>query len=321
MKLTRRALYQRLRQVRCLLLDVDGVLTDGKLHFTSDGQELKSFDVHDGHGLAMAQRAGLLVGLVSGRPSAATSRRAADLGINIVAQSSGNKMDAVAEIQRAHQLQAAQIGYVGDELVDLPVLRRVGVAIAVANAVPEVKAAAHYVTRRPGGAGAVREVVELILKAQAKWPSVLAKYLAAVLAAGSITVAGLAAADTVPAAGWIEKFEVPEYDEAGNLKWKLTGDRAWLQRDGRWEIENARAEFYQSNTVIFVFSAPTCQLDRAGKRATTDGPVRLESNRLLVTGTGGDWNDATGAVTVRSNAQVVVREPEPNWPAPPGAKP
>src|SRR6266446_618390 len=168
---------ERLKKIRCLLMDVDGVLTDGKLHFTSDGKEFKSFDVQDGHGIAMANRAGLLLGLVSGRPSKATEKRAADLGVEIVKQAPVNKMDMIEEIKLEHNLRDEEIAFVGDELVDLPVLRRVGLAVAVPNAVDEVKALAHYTTKRRGGDGAVREVIEMILKAQGSWEDVIAKYM------------------------------------------------------------------------------------------------------------------------------------------------
>ena len=162
-------LSRRLKKIRCLLLDVDGVLTDGKIHFTSTGEEFKSFDIQDGHGIAMALRTGLLVGFVSGRPSAATTKRAADLGVKIVLQSPVNKMESVETVKAEHQLSDEEICFVGDELVDLPVLRRVGLAVAVPNAVAEVKAVAHYTTRRTGGDGAVREVIEMILKATGRW--------------------------------------------------------------------------------------------------------------------------------------------------------
>jgi 3-deoxy-D-manno-octulosonate 8-phosphate phosphatase (KDO 8-P phosphatase) len=177
LKPNRRDLNARLKKIRCLLMDVDGVLTDGKLHFTSDGQEFKTFDIQDGHGIAMAQRVGLRIGFISGRPSAATAKRAADLGVSIVLQSPSNKADMVAEVLTKHKLQPDEVAFVGDELVDLPALRRAGLAVAVPNAVAEVKAIAHYTTKRRGGDGAVREVIELILNAQGKWAEAIAKYM------------------------------------------------------------------------------------------------------------------------------------------------
>ena len=177
MRIAKGMLHRRLRKIRCLLLDVDGVLTDGKLHFTSDGREFKTFDVQDGHGIAMAQRVGLTVGFISGRPSKATTQRAADLGVKIVLQKPTNKMEMVEEVKRQHGFANDEIAFIGDELVDLPPLRRVGLAVAVPNAVDEAKRAAHYVTRRRGGDGAVREVIELILKAQGSWKRATAKYM------------------------------------------------------------------------------------------------------------------------------------------------
>jgi len=159
-------------------MDVDGVLTDGKLHFTSDGKEFKTFDVQDGHGIAMAQRVGLTIGLISGRPSKATTRRAADLGVKIVLQQPTDKMEMVDRVKRRRGFTNAEIAFIGDELVDLPVLRRVGLAVAVPNAMDEVKRVAHYVTRQRGGDGAVREVIEMILKAQGSWKKAIAKYMA-----------------------------------------------------------------------------------------------------------------------------------------------
>ena len=171
------SIAERSRKIQCLLMDVDGVLTDGKLHFTSDGEEFKTFDVQDGHGIAMAQRVGLTIGFISGRPSKATVCRAKDLGVKIVLQKPVNKMEMVQEVNRKHGFTSDEIAFIGDELVDLPVLRRVGLAVAVPNAMDEVKRVAHYVTRRRGGDGAVREVIELILKARGLWKTAIAKYM------------------------------------------------------------------------------------------------------------------------------------------------
>jgi 3-deoxy-D-manno-octulosonate 8-phosphate phosphatase (KDO 8-P phosphatase) len=286
-------------------MDVDGVLTDGKLHFTGNGDEFKSFDVQDGHGIAMAQRAGLRIGFVSGRPSQATTRRAADLGVAIVLQAATNKMELVEQVKTRHGYRDEELGFIGDELVDLPVLRRVGLAVAVRNAMPEVKRAAHYVTRRAGGDGAVREVIEMILKAQKSWDKVIAKYLV-ILTCAWLPVAAAAASNEM-ATGYIEKFEVPETDENGVLRWKLKGDRAQLRMDGTMDLQNARAEFYQSNKVAMVLSAPQCLLDRVKKRAATDGPVTLENPDMTVTGIGAVWDQATGSVILKSNVQVEVR--------------
>ena len=177
MRSTKSSLNKRLKRIRCLLLDVDGVLTDGKIHFASSGEEFKTFDAQDGHGIAMAQRVGLTIGFISGRPSMATTRRAADLRVKIVLQKPTNKMDMVEQVKAQHGFTDDEIAFMGDELVDLPALRRVGLAVAVPNAMPEVRRMAHYVTRRHGGDGAVREVIEMILKARGLWKQATAKYM------------------------------------------------------------------------------------------------------------------------------------------------
>lgn len=306
----KRTLSARLKKIRCLLLDVDGVLTDGKLHFTSDGQEFKSFDIQDGHGIAMALRAGLLVGFVSGRPSKATEKRAADLGVNILRQGPVNKMTMVDTIKAEHKLRDEEICFVGDELVDLPVLRRAGLAVAVPNAVAEVLDASHYVTRRKGGDGAVREVIEMILKANRQWAAVTAKYMTILVAALCLAGTALAGTNTQSqasgAGGYVEKFEVPQRDDKGNLTWKLSGDRALFRSDGLMDIINARAELYSSNKVTLIFTTPVCVLDRAHNRAATDAPVRVEREGMIMTGIGGDWNGSNTTVNVHSNVQVQI---------------
>jgi 3-deoxy-D-manno-octulosonate 8-phosphate phosphatase (KDO 8-P phosphatase) len=307
-QLSRPQLTQRLRKIRGLLLDVDGVLTDGKLHFTSNGEEFKTFDVQDGHGISMALRAGLLVGFVSGRPSKATEKRAADLGVTILRQGPVNKMQMVETIKTEHNLRDEEICFVGDELVDLSVLRRAGLAVAVPNAVAEVKAAAHYITRRQGGGGAVREVIEMILKGTDRWQAVTAKYLAVLLAAMCLTGTLLAGAtnDQSQASGYVEKFEVPQRDQQGNLTWKLSGDRALFRPDGLMDIINCHVELYSSNKVTLVFTTPICVLDRANNRAATDAPVRVEREDMIMTGIGGEWIGSNTTITVRSNVQVQI---------------
>jgi 3-deoxy-D-manno-octulosonate 8-phosphate phosphatase (KDO 8-P phosphatase) len=160
-----RSLRQRARTIRFLVMDVDGVLTDGTIVCGPDGREWKTFHVHDGFAITAGQQAGLRMALISGRTSEAVARRAAELGLAEVHQGT-----------RRHGLTDAAAAFIGDDLVDLPLLRRVGLAIAVADAAPEVRAAAHYVTAAPGGRGAVREVIRLILDAQGRWGEVLERF-------------------------------------------------------------------------------------------------------------------------------------------------
>ena len=167
------AVAARARKIRLLLMDVDGVMTDGHVYLLGlrDGSatEMKAFNSQDGAGLKMAQDAGLRTGLISGRDSAAVTRRARETGIEFVYQGRAEKIPAYEEILRKAGVQESEVAYVGDDLPDVPVMKRVGLAIAVANAVPEVQRAADLVTRQRGGDGGVREAIEVILKAQRKW--------------------------------------------------------------------------------------------------------------------------------------------------------
>ncbi len=170
-------LNARLARVKLFLCDVDGVLTDGMV-LMGGGVESKRFNIRDGLGLKMLQRQGVKVGWVSRRPSGATQQRAADLKIDFLVQSDSNKVEAIESILRKVGLNWPQVCYVGDDVVDLGVLNRVGVGVAVANGVEEARAAADYVTKMAGGQGAVREVVELVLKAQGRWKQIVAEYSA-----------------------------------------------------------------------------------------------------------------------------------------------
>jgi 3-deoxy-D-manno-octulosonate 8-phosphate phosphatase (KDO 8-P phosphatase) len=169
-------LLERARKTRLLMMDVDGVLTDGRIIQDGHGHELKVFDVKDGHGIVMAHRAKLRTALISGRESETITRRAEELGIELVFQKIWNKLEVYEKILVDTELTHDEVAYIGDDLIDIPLLRRVGLAVAVADAVDEVKAAAHLITQRPGGQGAVREVIELILRAQGHWDSLLERY-------------------------------------------------------------------------------------------------------------------------------------------------
>ncbi len=162
--------------VRLLLFDVDGVLTDGVVLMHSDGSESKSFHIRDGAALVWAQRAGLTVGLLSARSSGATSHRAAQLGIRIVAQGVGNKVEAYEAIRRQAGLEDEAVGFMGDDLLDLPVLTRVGLSAAPADGAAEVRSRVDWVSESPGGRGAVREMIELVLRAQNRWDDLVREY-------------------------------------------------------------------------------------------------------------------------------------------------
>jgi 3-deoxy-D-manno-octulosonate 8-phosphate phosphatase (KDO 8-P phosphatase) len=171
-------LHSHLKRVKWLLCDVDGVLTDCSVFIGAAGSEFKRFDIQDGFGLVLLRRAGLKTGWVSARPSAATTARARELKIHFLIQQKDrlSKVAAIEKLLAREKTSWDEVCFVGDDIVDLGALRRAGVGVAVANAVGEAKAAARLVTCAAGGHGAVREVVELILKAQKKWNPFVAHY-------------------------------------------------------------------------------------------------------------------------------------------------
>jgi 3-deoxy-D-manno-octulosonate 8-phosphate phosphatase (KDO 8-P phosphatase) len=171
------SIHSRLKRVKLFLCDVDGVLTDGSVYL-GGAREIKQFHIRDGLGLIFLRRAGLKVGWVSARPSPVTEARAAELGIDFLVQQGDrvSKTGAVEKLLRRTKLDWEAVCFVGDDVVDLGPLTRAGLAVAVADARPEVKTAAHCVTRAAGGHGAVRETAEMILMAQKKWDSIIAHY-------------------------------------------------------------------------------------------------------------------------------------------------
>ena len=169
---------ERARGVRLMIFDVDGVLTDGTLLYGPQGEELKAFSAHDGHGIKMLAASGVGCALLSGRRSAAVAARAAELGIATVLQGIENKLQVFQELVTSHRLGVMQTGFMGDELVDLPVLTRCGFACAPHEAPEAVRARVHYVAAAAAGRGAVREVCELVMRAQRTYDPALAKYLA-----------------------------------------------------------------------------------------------------------------------------------------------
>jgi 3-deoxy-D-manno-octulosonate 8-phosphate phosphatase (KDO 8-P phosphatase) len=164
---------KRAKRIRLLLLDVDGVLTDGRIIFDGCGREVKFFHIRDGQGIRLLQQAGIKVGILTGRKSKAVDLRARELGMDLVFQKIRDKARALESILKKEKLRAEQVGYAGDDLVDIAVLNSVGLAITVPEASPEVKAVVQYTTRLPGGQGAVREISEMILKAQGKWARIV----------------------------------------------------------------------------------------------------------------------------------------------------
>ncbi len=167
---------KKLAAIKMLLLDVDGVLTDGRIIYDNEGNEMKAFDVKDGHGLKMLQRAGIKVGVITGRSSAVVQRRAEELGFDALFQGALTKLEPYGQVLQEFGLADHEVAYVGDDLVDLPILRRVGFSATVADAVPDLLPLVDYVCKRPGGRGAVREICDLLLRAQQQWDALTQRY-------------------------------------------------------------------------------------------------------------------------------------------------
>ena len=177
MKLNEEELARRSRDLDWLLFDVDGVLTDGRLLYGADGEQWKTFDVRDGLGMKLAREAGLKIGILTGRGNAALEARAREIGFDALIQGRHDKDAAFTELLTGHGAVPERVAYMGDDLLDLPVLRRCGLSFAPADAVAEVRQRVHRVVSRPGGRGAVREMCELILRARGHWDELVAHLL------------------------------------------------------------------------------------------------------------------------------------------------
>jgi len=171
------SLSEKILPLKALIMDVDGVLTDGRIIIDSNGVESKQFDVRDGHGLKMLARSGVSLALLTGRRSPVVSKRAAELGIEIVFQRCHDKVKAYHQIRERLGLSDHEVAYIGDDVVDIPVLYKVGFAATVADADPDVVAVVDWQSSLPGGRGAVRELCRLIMQTQGSWEQAMVKYL------------------------------------------------------------------------------------------------------------------------------------------------
>ena len=171
------SIERRASRIKLLLMDCDGVLTDGRLWLLEERGEHKSFNTKDGLGLTLLHRAGLRSGIISGRTANAVTQRARELGVEFVRQGDEDKVAAFEEVIKLAQVDEDEVAFVGDDLSDIPLMLRCELGVAVADAVEETRSVAHYVTRADGGRGAVREVIELILKSQGRWNDLVEHYL------------------------------------------------------------------------------------------------------------------------------------------------
>jgi 3-deoxy-D-manno-octulosonate 8-phosphate phosphatase (KDO 8-P phosphatase) len=172
-----REIERRASRIRLLLMDCDGVLTDGRITFVGEGDEEKSFHTRDGHGIVLLHRAGLSSGIISGRTSTLVERRARELSMAYVKQGTWDKIKEFEEVLSEAGVEEEEVAFIGDDVTDIPLMHRSQLAVAVADATEETRRAAHYVTQLPGGFGAVREICELILKAQGQWDDLMARYI------------------------------------------------------------------------------------------------------------------------------------------------
>jgi len=169
-------MHEKLRNIRLLLLDVDGVMTDGRIIYDGNGLETKFFNVKDGHGIKMLQRHGIEVGIITGRTSVVVDIRARELGIELVYQGALKKLERYNDVKLRTGLADNQIAYMGDDIIDVPVMRRAGFSAAPPDSLPEVLAVADYISSCGGGKGAVREVCDMILRARGVWNEVVKRY-------------------------------------------------------------------------------------------------------------------------------------------------
>ncbi len=170
------SIFRKAKKIRLLLLDVDGILTDGRILYNEKGQEIKCFHIQDGQGIRWLLREGVEVGFLSGRSSRAVEMRARELGVSFLFQGIKDKIKIFEKLLQKTKLNPKQVSFMGDDFMDLPLLKKVGLSISVSNGHPLVQKKVDYVTRTAGGFGAVREVSELILRAQGKWDSILRDY-------------------------------------------------------------------------------------------------------------------------------------------------
>ena len=173
----RTSLEERMKRIRLIIMDVDGVLTDGGIYMGPDGEAMKRFDIKDGLGIALWRRAGGKTAILTGRSSKIVENRAKELHISIVRQGCTDKRTAYEDLKKEMNFSDEEIAYIGDDLIDLPVMRRAGLPVAVADAAPEAKEAALLVTEHAGGHGAIRETAELLLRVQGLFEDAAAQYL------------------------------------------------------------------------------------------------------------------------------------------------
>lgn len=289
-------LKSRFSRVKCVLLDVDGVLTDGRIIYDSHGRDSKFFDVHDGLGVSLLGRMGVKTVLVTAKGSECIEPRAKDMRVDAIykmdtmsASGSCPKTHAYELVRKNYGLADEEICFVGDDLVDLCVMHKCGLPVATANAVPEVKKAAAYITKRPGGRGAVREVAELILRSKGLWGKAVEKFLCFLFLSVLVCQPAWALVPEAPGSPGgndpqqMQDFNIAGYDAKGGKTWEVKGDSMDMVGDDV-KMSDITAYFYgqEDNDENMVLTADHGQLDKAS------GKVRLKDNVKAVTGSGAE---------------------------------
>lgn len=313
-----RALKSRFARVQILLCDVDGILTDATVSMGRSG-ETKRFCLADGLGIRLLREAGFKVGWISGRPSPATQRRAKELAVDFLHESRASKVTAAEDVLHQTGLAWEQVCYMGDDLIDLGLLRRAGLAVAVPHAMAEAKALAHYVTKTPGGQGAVREVIELILKAHGKWEDIIKTALLALVLGFGISTAQAASQATVgakPTKGF--HFEEPYHSapgQKGKLKTRFNGADASFQFNSpNIPIKGLRLESYDpEGKTNWIVEADDCLYDREKKTAASANRLRVSAGggALQIEGRGFFWRQSDDSLTISNDTRATIQQKQP----------
>jgi 3-deoxy-D-manno-octulosonate 8-phosphate phosphatase (KDO 8-P phosphatase) len=315
---------QRAKKVKMLILDVDGVMTDGSIIYDDKGNQLKCFSVLDGMGFALLHQTDIKVSLITAKGSEAVKRRASEIGAVEVRQNAPDKLNHYTQILEKYNLTGEDTCFIGDDLVDLPVIKRAGLAVTVPNACSEVKESAHYITKKEGGKGAVREVIEIILRAQNKWRKLTAVYLCALLFV-VVSVSGCARQENAegpaepvsreeafnaeedseePSEEMLSSFAVSGYEKGGKKQWDLEGESADISLE-EINLKGVTGKLYGKEMNMTIV-ADEGSLDKV------DNNVHLERN-VKATGDDGatlvtdylDW-DAQGQ-TLSSDAPTRIK--------------
>ena len=295
------------KKIKLLITDVDGVLTDGRIIVGSGGEEFKNFNVADGTGIRLGLKAGLKIAIISGRKSAATQIRAKELGINELWQIEGDKEKICEKLRRKHKLSHSEIAYVGDDIYDIGIMKKVGFAVTVPDAVDEVKQVAHYITRKAGGHGAVREVIDFLLKSQKKR---LISFISILLACGCLCMSSCSKKAELPpiqphqteAGERVEGGFSYTAAEGGKVIFEVEGEKATGLGGDTVHIEKPEVKWYSGDGVVTV-KADKGVLTKETEDICFEGNVSVNSASDWISCDRLDWIASEGKMTARGGAK------------------